>query len=126
MYLLEEKIWFWLMILPILVAILFFINEIWKSRTQQGFITQSSLLKLSPNRSIFKPYLKMFVSVLSLIVLIFSMVNLQIGSKIETYKRFGVDIVFVEEFDSEEFDDNYKEIDSISELFKLLNKKKKK
>mgnify|MGYP006061123771 FL=1 len=94
MYLLEEKIWFWLMILPILVAILFFINEIWKSSTQQGFITQSSLLKLSPDLSRFKPYLKMFVSVLSLIVLIFSMVNLQIGSKIETYKRFGVDIVF--------------------------------
>lgn len=41
-------------------------------------------------------------------------------------KDLGVDIDFVEEFDSEEFDDNYKEIDSIAELFKLLNKKKKK
>jgi len=94
MYQLEEKIWFWLMILPILVAILFFINEIWKSRTQHGFITKSSLLKLSPDYSRFKPYLKMFISILSLVLLIFSMVNLQVGSKIETYKRFGVDIVF--------------------------------
>ena len=94
MYQLEEKIWFWLMVLPILAAILFFINEIWKSRTQQGFITQSSLLKLSPDYSRFKPYLKMFINILSLILLIFAMVNFQVGTKIESYKRFGVDIVF--------------------------------
>lgn len=94
MYQLEEKIWFWLMVLPILAAILFFINEIWKSRTQQGFITQSSLLKLSPDYSWFKPYLKMFINILSLILLIFAMVNFQVGTKIESYKRFGVDIVF--------------------------------
>ena len=94
MYQLQEKIWFWLMVLPILAAILFFINEIWKSRTQQGFITQSSLLKLSPDYSRFKPYLKMFINILSLILLIFAMVNFQVGTKIESYKRFGVDIVF--------------------------------
>ena len=94
MYQLEEKIWFWLMILPILADILFCINEIWKSRTQHGFITKTSLLKLSPDYSRLKSYLKMFVSILSLVLLIFSMVNLQVGSKIETYKRFGVDIVF--------------------------------
>ena len=82
------------MVLPILAAILFFINEIWKSRTQQGFITQSSLLKLSPDYSWFKPYLKMFINILSLILLIFAMVNFQVGTKIESYKRFGVDIVF--------------------------------
>ena len=94
MYQLEEKIWFWLMILPTLVVIFFFINEFWKTRSQKKFITQSSLLKLSPNYSRFKPYLKMVISILSLIFLILAMVNLQIGSKIETYKMFGVDIVF--------------------------------
>jgi len=94
MYQIEEKIWFWLMILPLLAAILFFINEIWKTRTQQGFINESSLLKLSPDYSRFKPYLKMSVSTLSLILLVFAMVNFQVGTKIESYKRFGVDIVF--------------------------------
>ena len=94
MYQLEEKIWFWLMVLPILVVILFLINELWKAHKQKGFIYKSALLKLSPNYSSFKPYLKMFISIFSLVLLIFSMVNLQLGSKIESYKMFGVDIVF--------------------------------
>ncbi|MDA9356638.1 VWA domain-containing protein [Flavobacteriaceae bacterium] len=94
MYQLEEKIWFWLMIIPILVVVLFLINEYWKTRKQEEFITQLSLIKLSPNYSRFKPSLKMFISIISLILLIIAMVNLQVGSKIETYKRFGIDIVF--------------------------------
>ena len=94
MYQLEEKIWFWLMVIPVLIAVLFFINEFWKTRAQNKFITRSSLLKLSPNLSRFKPYLKSLMNLISLIFLILALVNPQVGSKMETYKRFGIDIVF--------------------------------
>ena len=93
MYQLEEKIWFWLMIIPALIAVIFFINEFWKTRAQNKFITRSSLLKLSPNLSRFKPYLKTLMNLISLIFLILALVNPQVGSKMETYKRFGIDIV---------------------------------
>ena len=94
MYQLEEKIWFWLIVIPGIILVLFFINEFWKRRTQKKFITSSSLMKLSPNLSKFKPYLKISISLISLIFMILALVNPQIGSKIETYKRFGIDIVF--------------------------------
>ena len=94
MYQFEDKIWFWLLVIPALTLALFFINEFWKSRTQKKFITNSLLIRLSPNLSKFKPYLKISISSISLILLILALVNPQIGSKTETYKRFGIDIVF--------------------------------
>ena len=94
MYQFEDKIWFWLLVIPALMLALFFINEFWKSRTQKKFITNSLLIRLSPNLSKFKPYLKISISSISLILLILALVNPQIGSKTETYKRFGIDIVF--------------------------------
>jgi len=94
MYQFEDKIWFWLLVIPALTLALFFINEFWKSRTQKKFITSSLLIRLSPNLSKFKPYLKISISSISLLLLILALVNPQIGSKTETYKRFGIDIVF--------------------------------
>ena len=94
MYQFEDKIWFWLLVIPALTLALFFINEFWKSRTQKKFITSSLLIRLSPNLSKFKPYLKISISSISLILLILALVNPQIGTKTETYKRFGIDIVF--------------------------------
>ena len=94
MYQFEDKIWFWLLVIPALTLALFFINEFWKSSTQKKFITSSLLIRLSPNLSKFKPYLKISISSISLILLILALVNPQIGSKTETYKRFGIDIVF--------------------------------
>ena len=78
MYQLEEKIWFWLMILPILVAFLFFINEIWKSSTQQGFKPFSLLIRLYANMQAGHIVL---MSLISLIFMILALVNPQIGSK---------------------------------------------
>tara|TARA_B110000503_G_scaffold29851_2_gene48221 strand:- start:23400 stop:24452 length:1053 start_codon:yes stop_codon:yes gene_type:complete len=94
MYQFEDKIWFWLLVIPALTLALFFINEFWKSSTQKKFITNSLLIRLSPNLSKFKPYLKISISSISLILLILALVNPQIGTKTETYKRFGIDIVF--------------------------------
>lgn len=94
MYQIEEKIWFWLFLIPVVISIIFIINEIWKQRIQKQFFTNRSLNKLSPLKSKHKPRLKLMISLFSIIFMIISLSNPQIGTKIETYKRFGIDIVF--------------------------------
>jgi Ca-activated chloride channel family protein len=50
--------------------------------------------KLSPEKSVFKPILKLVVMLLALVGLILGLVNPKIGTKMETVKREGIDIVF--------------------------------
>jgi Ca-activated chloride channel family protein len=50
--------------------------------------------KLSPESSVFKPVLKVTVLILALLGLILGLVNPKIGTKMETVKREGIDIVF--------------------------------
>lgn len=50
--------------------------------------------KLSPEKSVFKPILKLVVVLLALTCLIIGLVNPKMGTKIETVKREGIDIVF--------------------------------
>lgn len=94
MYQIEEISWLWLGIIPVLVMLLFIGDRIWKSNIQDNFLSKNALLRLSPNISSFKPYLRFFTILFSLIFLVLAMVNPQIGTKMETFKRFGVDIVF--------------------------------
>ncbi len=94
MYLLEEKIYFWLL-LSIPVLILLFIGVvIWKKTTQKKFADTALLKKLSPNQSIFKSVLKIVVISLALTCFIVALVNPKVGTKLETVKREGVDVVF--------------------------------
>ena len=94
MYQIEEISWLWLGIIPLLVMLLFIGDRIWKSNIQDNFLSKNALMRLSPNISSFKPYLRIFTILFSLIFLVLAMVNPQIGTKMETFKRFGVDIVF--------------------------------
>ena len=94
MYQIEEKIWFWLFLIPLVISIIFIINEIWKQKIQKQFFTSRSLNKLSPLRSKSKPKLKLLICLFSITFIIISLSNPQIGTKVETYKRFGTDIVF--------------------------------
>ena len=50
--------------------------------------------KLSPESSVFKPVLKLVVLLLAFLGLIIALVNPKIGTKMETVKREGIDIVF--------------------------------
>ncbi|WP_460220202.1 vWA domain-containing protein [Psychroserpens sp. MEBiC05023] len=91
---LEEKIWFWvLLVIPVLV-LLFIILQIWKHRTQKRFASHKLLKRLSPNQSIFKSILKIILLCLAFGCLTIALVNPKIGTKLETVKRQGVDIVF--------------------------------
>ena len=94
MYQIEEISWLWLGIIPLLVMLLFIGDRIWKSNIQDNFLSKNALLRLSPNISSFKPYLRIFTILFCLIFLVLAMINPQMGTKMETFKRFGVDIVF--------------------------------
>jgi len=94
MYQLEEKIWFWaLLIIPVIIMF-FLVLQIWKYKTQNKFANKQILNKLSPNRSLFKSVLKIAVLSLVFACLSIALVNPKIGTKLETVKREGVDIVF--------------------------------
>jgi Ca-activated chloride channel family protein len=94
MYQLEEKIWFWLLlILPIMVVV-FLWTLLWKRRVQKKFGTTSAIKRLSPDQSVFKSVLKLGVLCLAIGSLVVALVNPKIGTKLETIKREGVDIVF--------------------------------
>tara|TARA_R110002051_G_scaffold324988_1_gene425012 strand:- start:18447 stop:19493 length:1047 start_codon:yes stop_codon:yes gene_type:complete len=91
---LEEKIYFYLLfVLPILV-VLFVVLQFWKKRTQKKFGDLDLLKRVTPDKSIFKSSFKLLLFLLGLSLLIIGLVNPKIGTKLETVKREGVDIVF--------------------------------
>ena len=94
MYQLEEKIYFYLLLtIPVLV-LLFIVLLLWKKNVQKKFSDNSLLARLSPDKSAFKPVLKLIVLCLAIACLAVALVNPKIGTKLETVKREGVDIVF--------------------------------
>ncbi len=94
MYELEEKSYLYLLcIIPILV-LLFLYVQFWKRKKQREFGDIDLVRKLSPERSVFKPALKFTLLLVALVGLIFGLVNPKIGTKMETVKREGIDIVF--------------------------------
>tara|TARA_R110000796_G_scaffold183498_1_gene299902 strand:+ start:34495 stop:35541 length:1047 start_codon:yes stop_codon:yes gene_type:complete len=91
---LEEKIYFYLLfIIPVLV-VLFVLLQIWKRSAQKKFADLTLLKRITPDKSIFKATLKLIIFLLGLSLLIIGLVNPKIGTKLETVKREGVDIVF--------------------------------
>ena len=94
MYQLDEKVWFWVLgIIPVII-LFFLVLQFWKHRTQRKFADKALLKKLSPNTSLFKSVLKIVVLSLAFACLAIALVNPKMGTKLETIKREGVDIVF--------------------------------
>ena len=89
----ERNYLYLLFILPVLVVVFLF-NLYWKRKKQREFGDLELLKRLSPERSSFKPVLKLTVMLLALTALIIGLVNPKIGTKVETVKREGIDIVF--------------------------------
>lgn len=94
MYRLEEPIYFYLLaILPVL-WFGYFAYLWWQKKAQKKFADALMLKELTPDKSVFKPVLKMIVLSLSLVLLIIGLVNPKMGIALKTVKRSGVDIVF--------------------------------
>mgnify|MGYP003642538235 FL=1 len=89
----ESKYLYLFFILPILV-VLYLLNFYWKRKKQREFGDLDLIKKLSPETSVFKPVFKLVVILLALAGLILGLVNPKIGTKMETVKREGIDIVF--------------------------------
>ena len=94
MYELEEKSYLYFLIVIPILTLLFLYVQFWKRKKQKEFGDLELIKKLSPEKSIFKPILKIAVVLLALTCLIIGLVNPKIGTKLETVKREGIDIIF--------------------------------
>jgi len=94
MYELEET-WYlyFLAVIPVM-TLLFLYVQFWKRKKQREFGDLELIKKLSPEKSAFKPALKLAVILIALTCLIIGLVNPKIGTKMETVKREGIDIIF--------------------------------
>lgn len=90
----DEKIYFYLLgFIPVLIvgAILM---GIWRKRVQKRFAQTQLLNRLAPEKSKGKSNLKLILHILGYSFLALALVNPKAGTKMETVKREGVDIVF--------------------------------
>ncbi|WP_124978903.1 VWA domain-containing protein [Nonlabens xiamenensis] len=94
MYILEEKIYFWLLCLIPLVILLFLGLTFWRYSAQTKYAQKHLLDHLIPDRSLFKPILKLVTLCFGILFLVLALVNLKAGKKLEIVERKGVDIVF--------------------------------
>ncbi|WP_034259934.1 VWA domain-containing protein [Altibacter lentus] len=94
MYQLDASAYFYLLAAIPVVVLLFLLVLLWKRNTQRKFADPTLLQKLSPNKSVFKSVLKVLMVCLALVCLSFALVNPKVGTKLETVKRAGVDVVF--------------------------------
>jgi len=94
MYQLEEDFWFWLLLLVVGMLMMFMWTMIWKKKTKNKFASENLLKILSPEQSVFKSTFKHIILSLAIVSLIIALVNPKIGTKLETVKREGVDLVF--------------------------------
>ena len=91
---LDEKIWFWtLLIIPDIIVLFLFV-QLWKKSVQRKFADSNLMKQLSPNQSTFKSVLKLVVLCFAFAFLSLALVNPKIGTKMETVRSQGVDIVF--------------------------------
>jgi len=94
MFKIDERIWFWtLLVIPVLI-LLFVLLQLWRKKTQRKFADYHLLKQLSPNQSLFKSILKIVVLCLAFACLTLALVNPKIGTKLKTVRSEGVDIVF--------------------------------
>lgn len=94
MYELEEKGYFYLLLVIPILVLLFLYVQYWKRQKQRAFGDLELIRKLSPERSVFKPILKLVLVLLALSALVIGLVNPKMGTRVETVKREGIDIVF--------------------------------
>jgi len=91
---LDEKIWFWTILVIPAIVLVFILVQVWKKSAQKKFANLALLKRLSPNQSLFKSVLKLVVLCAAFLFLVLALVNPKIGTKLEIVRSQGVDIVF--------------------------------
>ena len=82
-----------LLVIPILGLLAFWYFR-WQDKKQKTFGSGDYLTKLAPDVSRHKILLKTIMALATLLMLIMALVNPKIGTRTETIKRQGIDIVF--------------------------------
>jgi len=92
---LDTPNYFYLLLLIPLIIGIYVWNTAWKKSKISEFGTGNYLKRLAPEASTTsKPLIKMVLMSVVVFALVFALVNPKFGTKIETVKRQGVDIVF--------------------------------
>ncbi len=94
MYELDSPYYLYLLITIPVVILLFLAMIAWRRRARNRFGDMALVRQMAPERSVNKPLLKMILASVALAALAIALVNPKIGSRLETVKREGVDIVF--------------------------------
>ena len=82
-----------LWLIPALV-VLFVLYQNWQKRARLRWGDATLLTKMTEGKSNFKPWLKLIYSCFAIAFLAIGLANPQVGTKMETVKRQGVDLVF--------------------------------
>ncbi len=94
MYQIEAPEYFILLVIIPVLWVVYFYMRFWQRKKQKALFESRLLDKVVIERSRFKPFIKLILLSLSLLFLITGLTNPKMGSKLETVKRRGVDIVF--------------------------------
>lgn len=90
----EHTYYFWYFVVIGVIALLFLFYILWQKRAQGKFANPILFKSLAPQRSVFKLWVKFLFFILGLSCFIIALANPKMGTKLETVKREGVDIVF--------------------------------
>ncbi len=91
----EHTEYFYLLLFLVVLAGIFWLYNIWKKKAVRRFGNEELVDKLMPQRSRSKPYIKFVFIMLAFVLMVFGLVNPQIGSKLEKVKREGIDLMLV-------------------------------
>jgi len=94
MYQIEEPKYFILIVLIPILWLAYFYMRLWQQRKQKQFAEADLLDKIVVKKSRFKPFVKLISLSLAILFLTIALANPKMGTKLETVKRRGVDIVF--------------------------------
>ena len=90
----DKPEYFYLLALLVPMALAFVANRVWMRRKQREFGDLALVRRLAPDRSQAKPVIKLVLFLTALAFLVTALANPKIGTKTETVKREGIDIVF--------------------------------
>ncbi len=94
MYQIEEPKYLMLLLIIPILWLAYFYMRIWQNKKQKKHIDAKLFSKIVKEKSRLKPFVRMLLLSLALASLIIGLANPKMGTKLETVKRRGVDIVF--------------------------------
>ncbi|HHL57639.1 MAG: hypothetical protein DRI88_09585 [Bacteroidetes bacterium] len=91
----EHTEYFYLLLFLVVLAGIFWLYNSWKKKAVKRFGDEKLVDALMPLRSRSKPYIKFFLVLLAFVLMVFGIVNPQVGSRLEKVKREGIDLMLV-------------------------------